>query len=89
MTYDSTLLAKLLYSRLMRTTEDEVAKETKKRNIHQQLEEKPDELSDDSDGSYYNTISSLESDQSVVYKNDTISSNRVSYFVHVDFCFYH
>lgn len=56
MTYDSTLLAKLLYSRLMRTTEEEVAKETKKRNIHQQLEEKPDELSDDSDGSCHGVI---------------------------------
>lgn len=40
----------------MRTTEEEVAKETKKRNIHQQLEEKPDELSDDSDGSCHGVI---------------------------------
>lgn len=68
----------------MRTTEEEVAKETKKRNIHQQLEEKPDELSDDSDGLCHGVIWWLESDQSVVYKNDTISSNRVSYFVRVD-----
>ena len=49
MTYDSTLLGKLLYSRFLKTADDSI-KETKKKNIHQQLEEKPDELSDDSDG---------------------------------------
>ena len=51
-TYDSTLLIKLLYNRLVKLDEGENVKETKKKNIHQQLEEKPDELSDDSDGAY-------------------------------------
>ena len=46
----------MFYNRLVKLDEGDKVKETKKKNIHQQLEEKPDELSDDSDGLYYWSI---------------------------------
>ena len=68
-TYDSTLLEQLFYNRLMKSEDSELP-EIKKKNIHQQLEEKPEELSDDSS----------DSDQSVVYKNDMMpTANRLPF----------
>lgn len=50
MTFDSTLLGKLFYSKLMKTDVEEANPAKLRKNIHQQLEEKPGEFSDDSDG---------------------------------------
>ena len=50
MTFDSTLLGKLFYSKLMKLDAEEAKNEKPRKNIHQQLEEKPDEFSDDLDG---------------------------------------
>lgn len=44
----------------------------RKRNIHQQLEERPDDYSDSSDGGSECMSSRIDSDQSVVYKSDTL-----------------
>lgn len=44
----------------------------RKRNIHQQLEERPDDYSDSSDGWSGCMSSRIDSDQSVVYKSDTL-----------------
>lgn len=81
MTFDSTLLGKLFYAKLLKLDLEEPKKEKVKKNIHQQLEEKPDEFSDDSDGRRAIPVSSVDSDQSVVYKNDMVSSYRLSVFV--------
>ena len=81
MTFDSTLLGKLFYAKLLKLDLDEPKKEKVKKNIHQQLEEKPDEFSDDSDGRRASPVSSVDSDQSVVYKNDMVSSYRLSVFL--------
>lgn len=80
-TFDSTLLGKLFYAKLLKLDLEEPKKEKVKKNIHQQLEEKPDEFSDDSDGRGERSVSSVDSDQSVVYKNDMVSSYRLSVFV--------
>ena len=84
MTFDSTLLGKLFYARLLKLDLDEPKKEKAKKNIHQQLEEKPDEMSDDSDGTTARSVFPVDSDQSVVYKNDMVSSYRLSVFVGKD-----
>lgn len=44
----------------------------RKRNIHQQLEERPDDYSDSSDGWNEWLLLHVDSDQSVVYKSDTL-----------------
>jgi hypothetical protein len=80
-TFDSTLLGKLFYAKLLKLDLEEPKKEKAKKNIHQQLEEKPDEFSDDSDGMCAFCIFPVDSDQSVVYKNDMVSSYRLSVFV--------
>lgn len=49
-TFDSTHSWKLFYSKLMKLDTEEAKNEKPRKNIHQQLEEKPDEFSDDLDG---------------------------------------
>ena len=62
-------MEQLFYNRLTKSEDSELP-EIKKKNIHQQLEEKPEEMSDDSS----------DSDQSVVYKNDMMpTANRLPF----------
>lgn len=65
----------------MKLDTEEVKKEKPRKNIHQQLEEKPDEFSDDLDGRDWEWYWYVDSDQSVVYKNDPVNSSRLSIFV--------
>lgn len=64
--FDSALLGELFYHQFM---EEQPTHHEKRRNIHQQLEDKPDEFSQDSD-----------SDQSMVYNFDPAPTSPFASF---------
>lgn len=64
--FDSSLLGELFYHQFMEPSPN---RKEKRRNIHQQLEENPDEISQDSD-----------SDQSMVYNIDPAPTSPFASF---------
>ena len=48
--YDATLLGQLFYAKLLKPDTEGMKKEKHQRNIHQQLEENPYDVYDDSEG---------------------------------------
>lgn len=74
MTFDNALIRKF-YPNFSKTL---TQPPRKKRNIHQQLEEKPDEFLDESDGACPAAWLCIDSDQSVVYKSDLLGLSTPS-----------